>query len=754
MKEKLNQTMQKLSENIIRYKVAIVVIVILLTIFFGYELTKIQLDTNIINSLPDTDPVAKLYKEVGDKYESNSSAMVLLQTKNVFDTTVLNDIRLITDSIQTIPGVTSVTSLTNVIDIKSSDWGIEVGKLIDEYNMPKTQGQLDTLRNRVFAKDMYHGTLVSDDSSATIIAFTMLQNANEDSITDAVKKIITKIKPHEKVYYTGIPFMMKDVKDIIISDLKTLLPITSFIIIVILFFGFRSFRGVVLPLLNVLIAIIWTIGLMALLRYKMTIVSDTIPVILLALGSAYTIHVLNRINEEQGSDRLKVLVKSLAYIIVPVFLAYITTAFGFLSFVFGSYLTMIRDFGIFTAIGITFAFLLSVTFSPAFIALISMYKKDQTTRPEDKALVSKFLKPLADKVMTHPKRIVAMWTLAALIFAVGIFFIQRKVDMVSYFKKDSQTYKSQNLVDRKLGGTSPIFIVFDGDVQNPEFLKKMKETEDFMKKNSNYVSYTMSVADLVAQMNDAMGEGDKIPAQRDKIEQLWMMIEGEDIMPQLVNDSLNEAVIQARFSSLDSKKMHNFVVMMQNFIDKEQTKQIRIREVGMPKIYGQIDKSLLRSQISSLIAAIILMLIVVSLTMWSIKDGILSLLPLILTIVISYGFMGFAHIPLDIATVLVASVTLGVGIDYAVHIISHFNNYYDETKDVKLAIEKAISVSGNAIFINVLAVALGFLVFVFSQLVPLNNFGILMALSMFVSGFAAITILPALIMMIRKNKTN
>ncbi len=753
MKEKLNKTMLKLSQGIIKLKVPIILLVLILTAFFGYEMKNIKIDTNIINSLPDNDPVSKMYKQIGDEYESNSSAMVLLETKNVFNLKVLNDIKAITDSIQTIPNVTSVTSLTNVIDIKSSAWGIEIGNLIDEYNMPTNQQQLDSIRNRVFAKDMYHGSLVSDDSTVTVIVFTMTQTSDHDSITTAVKNIIAKIKPNEKVYYTGVPFMMRDVKDIIINDLKTLLPVTALIIILLLYFGFRSFRGVVLPLINVLISIIWTLGLMALTGYKLTVVSDTVPVILLALGSAYTIHVLNRINEEEGPDRTKVLIKSLAYIIVPVFLAYITTAFGFLSFVFGAYLTMIRDFGIFTAIGITFAFLLSVTFSPAFISLVSMYKKEKTGKPEEKILVSKFLRPLADKVMAHPKKIVAFWIIATLIFVAGIFSIQRKVDMVSYFKKDNPARQGQDLIDAKLGGTSPVFVVFKGDVQSPEFLKKMKETENFMKNNSKYISYTMSVADLVAQMNDAMGEGEKIPAQRDKIEQLWMLIEGQDIMPQLVNGDMNEAVIQARFASLDSKNMHDFVVMMQKYIKKEQTPDIQIQEVGMPEIYGKIDTSLLRSQVSSLSIAIILMLLIVSLTMWSFKDGLMSIIPLIITIIISFGFMGFVKIPLDIATVLVASVTLGVGIDYAVHIISHYRNYLDEENgDVKKAVEKAISVSGNAIFINVLAVALGFLVFVLSQLTPLNNFGILMALSMFVSGFAAVTMLPALIILFNKQK--
>ena len=753
MKEKLNKTMLKLSNTIIKFRLPIVVLIMLITVFFGYQMKNIEIDTNIINSLPDSDPAAKLYKEIGDKYQSNSSGLVLLKTDNIFNIEVLNNVKAITDSIQTIRGVTSVTSLTNIIDIKSSDWGIEIGNLIDPYNMPTSQAQIDSLRDRVFEKDLYHGSIVSDDSTVTAIIFTLTPESDHDSITEAIKEHIENIAPKEKVYYTGVPFMMRDVKDIILNDLKTLLPITAIIIILLLYFGFRSFRGVVLPLVNVLISIIWTIGLMSLAGYKLTVVSDTIPGILLALGSAYTIHVLNRINkEEESTNKPKILVKSLAYIIVPVFLAFITTAFGFLSFVFGAYLTMIRDFGIFTAVGISFAFLLSVTFTPAVISMFSKNKKANNKESKERALVTKFLRPMANRVMIHPKRIVSFWIIATIIFTIGIFSIQRKVDMASYFKENNPARQGQNLVDKKLGGSSPVFIIFKGDVQDPAFLEKMQETQEYMKNNSEYISYAMSVADLVAQMNDAMGEGEKIPDQRNKIEQLWMMIEGQDIMLQLVSPDLDEAIIQARFASLDTKDMEEFVEMMEIYLAKQQTNEIQIKQAGMPNIDIKINSSLLKSQVSSLSIAVLLMLLIVSLTMGSFKDGLMSIIPLIITIIISFGFMGFMNIPLDIATVLVASVTLGVGIDYAVHIISHYRNYYDESGNVKNAVEKAISVSGNAIFINVLAVALGFLVFVFSQLTPLNNFGLIMALSMFVSGFAAITMLPALIILFNKNK--
>ncbi len=743
---------------IIKFRLPIVIFVILATVFLGYKAKDITIEADITSSLPDSDPAAKLLKDVGEKYGGNASVMVILETDNVYTPQVLEDVQKVTDSIATMTGISYVTSLTNIIDIKSSDWGLEIGKLVDPFELPTADSEFVALRDRIFEKEMYKGILVSEDSTATIVVATISEDYDPDSLTIEIKKKVGQIELNEKVSYSGVPSMLNDVKEIIKSDLRFLLPITTLIIIIILFLGFRSWRGVIMPLLTVVVSVVWTVGLMSWLGYDLTVISDTIPIILLALGSAYTIHVLNRINETTGEDRKKALVLALAYIMIPVFLAFITTAFGFMSFIFGSYLTMIKDFGIFTALGITIAFVLSITFTPAMIALTGMYKKsNKNTEVKKSKVISSMLTRLAKRVMEHPKRIVVFWVGISVIFSIGAFRITRKVDLISYFKETSTTWITQHLVDEKLGGASPFYLVFDGDVQDPDFLKYMKDFEDFLRDNNENVKYELSVADLVAQMNDAMNEGEKIPDDRMKIEQLWMLIEGEDVMPQLIDDScMCQAVIQGRFSSLESEATYKVERQFNEYLSSHPLPEslTEVRFTGMPPIYNTIDKSLISSQLNSLVLAIFLMLLMVSLTLWSVKDGVLSIIPLLLTITISFGFMGFSGIPLDIATVLVASVTLGVGIDYAVHIISHYRSYMKELNNVHDAVIKAITVSGNAIFINLLSVSLGFLVFLLSSLVPLNNFGLMMAMSMLISGFSAVTLLPSLIILFNKKKEN
>ena len=253
-------------------------------------------------------------------------------------------------------------------------------------------------------------------------------------------------------------------------------------------------------------------------------------------------------------------------------------------------------------------------------------------------------------------------------------------------------------------------------------------------------------------MNDVMGEGKKIPDERAKIENLWFLLDGQDILSQLITDELDEAIIQSKFASADSKAMEDYVEYMDKFIVENSTDDCKIRITGMPSVYVRLDKSLLDSQLSSLTIAIIMVLIIVGLLMRSLAKGVYATIPIIATIIILFGFMGITGIPLDIATVLVASVALGIGIDYSIHTITHFNHSFNGNGDINKALEETIIVSGKAIVINVISVAAGFLVLLFSELVPLQNFGLLVALCMIGSGLGALTLLPVILILANRKR--
>ncbi len=748
--------MNKIADLIVKLKWPIIVVVVALTIFFGLQLKNIHINSDVISSLPDNDPIAKLYKDIGEKYGGNDMGMIVLETDDIFKTEVFEHIKQITDSLKVTKGILTVSSLTDIIDIKTSEFGLEIGKLVDEYDLPDTQAELDSLKQYIYSKDMYKGSIISEDGTATLIMFTMLDEADKQAVAAIVKNKVEQMNLPEKVYYGGLPMMMNDVSDLIMADIIWLLPVVFLLIALILYLSFRSKRGVIFPLLTALIAVVWTLGLMQISGYELTMISNNIPIILLAVGSAYSIHVLNRINQTYDKDRKQALIKALAYIFIPVVLAAVTTAIGFVSFVFGAYLTMIRDFGIFTSIGTVFALLLSLFFIPAVISAFSMYKKNTDEKQHDNEEQSNFiskniLKPLVNLLFKHPKYTLTAWSLLILLSIGGMFLIKTSVNMQEYFKKDNPTRVSEDIMQKKFGGSQPVFVVFKGDVQSPEFLNIMIKTEDYMEESPN-ISTTQSVADLVEEMNNAMGEGKHIPDTKEKIEQLWFLLDGQDIMPQLVTYELDEAIIQSKFVSTDTKAMEEFIDYMNKFIDENSTENCQIQLTGMPSVYVRMNESLLSSQASSLIIAILFVLIIVGLILKSFSKGVYATIPIIATIAVLFGFMGFAGISLDIATVLVASIALGIGIDYSIHVITHFNHALKETGNLNKSLEDTIMISGKAIIINVVSVAAGFLVLLFSQMVPLQNFGLLVALSMIGSGLGALTLLPVILILANRRK--
>jgi predicted RND superfamily exporter protein len=186
---------------------------------------------------------------------------------------------------------------------------------------------------------------------------------------------------------------------------------------------------------------------------------------------------------------------------------------------------------------------------------------------------------------------------------------------------------------------------------------------------------------------------------------------------------------------------------MDKFIQENTNENCKIEFTGMPSVYVKLNQSLIKSQFSSLLLTIVMVLLIVGIMLRSFSKGVYGTIPIIVTILILFGFMGITGIPLDIATVLVGSIALGIGIDYSIHIISGFNYHLKESGDTAKALEKTIMTSGKAVIINVTSVAGGFLVLLFSQIVPLQNFGLLVAISMFGSGFGAIALLPVILIL-------
>jgi len=748
--------MKKFTNFIVKYRWVVLVVTFMLTIFFGFQLKSLKVDSNIVDSLPKNDSVVKTFKEVGKQFGGNEMGMIILKDKNILKPEALSDIREITDTLSEMKGVASVTSLTNIMNINVKGDNFQVSKLINNDNWPDNQERADSLKKEILANKMVAGNLISRDGSSTLIIFTFQDGANILKVSQTIKNKMGRLHLHEKYYFAGSSFMTNDVSDVISKDLVTLIPISFLLIALILFLSFHSLRGVVLPLLTAGFAIIWAMGIFSMLGFKLSMVSNNVPIIILAVGSAYVIHVLNRVNQCKEKDSKKAIAKALSLITVPVILAALTTMVGFLSFIFGSYLTMIRDFGLLAALGTFLSALLALIFVPAVLAVWPEKAKGKvliTFEIKGSVITRYILMPLYKMVRKYRYAVLLVWVILFAVSIAGIFMIKRNVRVSGYFKKNNPATIVERIINEKFGGTNPVFAVFKGNMQEPAVLKAMFQMETFLKSNPN-ITGTQSIADIVAQLNHDMGGKDNIPDNKRMIEQLWFLIDQQGSISRLVTNNLDEGIIIAKFNEQDGNNMKAFKKSIQNYISKHTSKSYSIQVTGMPFINAELDKSLVRSQLASVAIAIILIIGIVSLMVSSFIKGLFGSLPILATLAILFGIMGLTGIPLNIATVLVASIAMGIGIDYSIHFISHFNHSKKRYQEILPAIQETFLVSGKAIIINFISVSAGFLVLMFSELVPMIYFGFLIAFSMFGSALGTLTLLPSIMLIGNKKFVN
>jgi len=767
---------------VFRWRWLVVVVCLVLTFLLGWPIQRLSINADLTSYLPRTDPAVETLEHVADTYGANFLAVIALEAEDIFSPPTLESIHDLTVKLQMIDGVNYVTSLTNILDLKKTEEGLEIGKLINEDDFPFDGVRAKALRDYVLTKKRFRGRLVSADGRSTLIIVALRKGADKTKVIGQIEGIIHERPWPGRLHLAGLPFQLHEISQYIIKDLKVLSPVVAVVVLLCLYLSFRCWRRVLISLAAVGLSTIWTLGIMSLVRVPLTIISDAIPVLLLAIGSAYSIHVISRFDEAPAGQKEK----ALAHVSTSVLLAALTTMAGFLSFVFGSYLSAIREFGVFAAVGIILALVLSLTFVPAALSLTNSWKPKRPGDSAPKKEISPLLRRLEKwslAFLRRPKLTLAVFSLVIVVALLGLPQVKRHSKMLDYFEASTTVRQSEDFLEKRFGGSIPVHILIKGDIQNPAVLSEMKELEAFLEKDPA-VHNPLSIADYLAEMNDLMGEGERVPETREKVSNLLFLLEGQEGLDQLLVADKTEAVIQATIPSLDVGAMKELVKRIEGRIKKSQLPGVKMTFSGSPLVYIHLDRNLIQSQFFSLALALGLIYLCVFFLVRSPTAALLGMLPISFTLILVFGLMGYAAIPLDIATVLVGSVSIGIGIDYALHwlnrfrweiaLLSSLEHLADKGMEFSAAsgpspslplasaekkgspspsasspliaaVEKTLRSAGKAIFINMVTVALGFLVLLLGNLIPLRRFGLLVAVTMLSSGLGALTLLPAVV---------
>ena len=860
--------MKHLTAFVFRHRGAVISAFIALTLFFAFWIKDLRINSDVVTYLPKDDPAVQLFNHLGEKFKQNDVVLVAVQSDDVFTSRTLQDIDRLTRAFRGVQGVSSVLSLADMMEIrKASDGGIEIGRLFDPGSPPMTREELQALRSTVMGNERYRGGIVSNDGRTTLIVCQIRSGAQTGSIVRGLQAAAAGSGVETRLDFGGNPLLAGELSSIILRDLQILIPIVSALIILTLYIAFGTIRGILIPLGSVLMSIVWVIGFMGLLKVPLTLVSNIIPALLVAIGTAPCIHILSKFDEQvsrygsQGEESQS----AFREVGIRVILAALTIVLGFSSFIVGSYLTTIRDFGIFASVGVLFSLMISIMFVPALLGSIKVSPR-RTTRAGGRfgrTLMTKW----AGVVVRHRRVIIVVGAIILVLGTAGIPLIRREAEFTTFIDPKNPVRVTEALLQREFGGSRPLQVDFTGDLANPFVLKEMLRFEKFIA-GEHLANNPLSIADLIAEMNDFIDNQKTVPDDRAKVANLMFMLEGQDIVSGLISDEKDEGQIQSMVGLLQGARLQQMIdslekhissmdkelveiqtgalssqdrrevmrfraqrasVSLQWLVQKRQTNgtfdaaqvteglvslyqdawpapdprlafssilplfpaglqdntdfrrevqgelaelsQLRVaiplklyksmsgaaqappgiitfnvRYTGMPLISWHLDQSVLWSQAESLVIALVFIFLLLALKLRSWRGGIIGLAPIVLAVVMMFGLMGLTGIPINVATVLVGAIALGIGIDYSIHFSVRFSTYYRGPATAGEAVTKTIQTTGLAIIINVLAVTMGFIALLFASLLPLRQFGILTAIAMIGSGAGALTLLPALIL--------
>lgn len=495
---------------------------------------------------------------------------------------------------------------------------------------------------------------------------------------------------------------------------------------------------------------------MVIFGQKFTPFSVTLPVMLVAIGIADGIHILNLYHEyyEEGETRGQshkgIIVRTMDDLWSPVVMTSLTTAAGFLS-LGTSLITAQRSLGVFIAVGVLFAMVLSLTYIPAVLTLTRFRPSGTSVRPEAR-LLGNSLARLASTVHRWRLPILVLGVVVVILCAAGIPKIKVETIPSKFLGESNPVVKAMNVADRLFGGSNQLAIEVDtgrrNGLKDPEVLREMAEIQSRLER-LGFVTHTVSIVDIVKEMNQKLHADNpsyyKIPDDpklTSQILTLFLFQGGE--LGQLARPDFSSGEVIGFVPFRSTAELERMITQVQNSL-ADLPSEPRVEEVDVLRAFVSLFTKMPLSQALSLLTSAAAAAFIVMLLMQSLVAGLFCIIPLLLTVIVNFGFMAYSGIPLDMATLMVGSAAIGIGIDYAIHFVSRARLEVGKGRALIEAFQETMRTEGKAIVYNAVVVALGFLVLVASNFRGLVNVGILVALTMGISSVSAVVLIPAVI---------
>jgi len=776
---------------------SIFAILLIVLLGFGYFSKDFRLDASSETLLIEGDSDLEYLKEINNRYGSKEF-LVLTYTpdEGMVDDASINNLLSLKYKIQSLDWVHSVITLLDIPLLNNSNAPLqerlEDYKTLKDEDADKKRGFKEILDSPVF-----RNFVISEDGKTSGIIVNIKQNLKLKDIENKSRKEIEKyhdqikkqnhenileirnvIKSYEdigKIYLGGIPMIADDMMTFIKSDIIVFGLGVLLFIIATLWFVFRKLIWIIVPISSCFFSVIIMMGLLGLLGWKVTVISSNFIALMLILTMAMNIHMSTRFLQLRKANpletNLEILILTTNKMFRPILYTVLTTVIAFLSLIF-SEIKPIIDFGWMMTFGLITSFIITFTLLPTLLNFVPT--KNISIEENEGSKITKFLGKLSLNYQT-PIFIVTLVVMGLSIFGVSKLEVENS--FINYFSKKTEIYKGMKLIDEQLGGTTPLEVIlkfpetekkvteeddeFDGwDDEGKQDSEKYWFTKDKIDTITNVHNYLdslpqvgkvlsfSSIIDVATQLNNNKPLGTlEMGALYSKIPE---SIKTEIIDPYISIED-NEARVSLRIIDSQANLRRNDLINkinydLQNVLGIEKD---RYKLAGVLILFNNLLQSLFKSQILTLGLVMIGIFAMFMALFRNIKLSLIGVVPNFIAAFFILGIIGMLGIPLDMMTITIAAITIGIAVDNSIHYIYRFKEEFNNLKNYEETLKTCHTTVGTAILNTSITIVFGFSILVLSKFIPTIYFGVFTGLAMLLAMISVLTLLPSLILMIK-----
>ncbi|WP_258102771.1 RND family transporter [Marinoscillum sp. MHG1-6] len=759
---------------ILKFRITLMVILGVITLFMAYQSQNILWSYDMANIVPDNDPDQIVFKEFKETFGEDGNILALgILDSALYEQDNFKKMRFLTNELERIEGIKSVLGLANLRMLEKNDAKkrFELEPLFPE--IPEDQETLDSLLG--IAKDLkfYSGQLLNEENGATLILVTVDKKVlnSEDRFTmidDVVRagKQFSEITGIE-INYAGLPYVRAVNTLKIKEELNKFLVFSVIVTGIILFFFFRSAKAVFFPLIIIGVIVVWVMGSLALLQYKITLLTGLIPSIIVVIGIPNSVYMLNKYHHEYSThgDQMKALGKIIQNIGVVTFITNFTTAVGFFVLVFTD-IPILKEFGIVAGLNIMCTFVVSTIMIPSVFSLFKPPSQRHLKHLEFKALGS-VLNFLDVAVHKHRKLVFLLTIVLVIAAGYGISKVKANSYMVDDLPEDSPLKKELTFFETQFSGVMPLEVIVDTGkkrgVQRMSNLRKVNEFEMFLD-SMDLISQPVSVVSFIKAARQSFYKQNpnyySLPNNRESNFILrYLKEEGdqEGIAKSFVDSTGQMLRISLKMPDIGSIRMDSLVneVITPKIDEIFGDTDMIVKVTGTVPLFIKGNKFLIDNLITSMIFAFCIIAVIMAMLFRNVRMIIISLIPNMIPLLITGGIMGYFGIPLKPSTALIFSIAFGISVDDSIHFLAKYRQeLFAHNFFVPIAVSKSLRETGASMIYTSIILFFGFVIFTASEFGGTVALGKLTSITLLLAMFANLIVLPALLLQFDTGKIN